>query len=127
MTTPTNAAVERIEELLKKATPGPWKYDGLDVFDEHGEYEATIDDGNGELIILVPTGSFEPIKDGAWLIHAELVCLLRNSIKSLLAERKALRAALELWDKKMHEGKQGEYFKLLGVWDKSVRALGSGE
>lgn len=76
-----SSELEKIEELLKKATPGPWNYETERVY-HATPWRGTIAEIQENLI------------SGRQSANAELISLLRNSIESLLAERKSLREAV---------------------------------
>lgn len=100
MSVNTPSTIAKLEELLGKATPGPWVVEraGIDLISVDGIYtrdEIKKHNANSswkERIKIVETdgGYYPPGED-----DAELICLLRNSIQALLDERSRLREALE--------------------------------
>lgn len=100
MSVNTPSTIAKLEELLGKATPGPWVVErgGIDLISVDGIYtrdEIKKHNANSswkERIKIVETdgGYYPPGED-----DAELICLLRNSIQDLLDERKRLREGLE--------------------------------
>jgi hypothetical protein len=89
----TAETVTKIEELLKKATPGPWTDEATNTSVGHCHQikpiHACVYVDNQTL----PHEAMNPPSVEA-RSNADLICLLRNSIESLLAERKALREAV---------------------------------
>lgn len=82
--------VAKIEELLKKAEyPAPWVA-GIEDRGTDDEDLWDIKDKNGMAVITCDSGVYGP-----HVIDGELICLLRNSIESLLSERKRHVEALE--------------------------------
>ena len=89
MTPPSS--IQRIKELLAKATDKPWSkdwlYGALRHINRNVDFDAFVSEGwEGK----------NPQKE-----DAELICLLRNTIESLLAERERHVEALERISKEL--------------------------
>lgn len=107
--------VAKIEELLKNTTAGPWYGDNDDNYGMERVY------GHNNKSIADVIGDSAETED-----NRELIVILRNSISSLLAERKALREAVKDF---LHDGmplyEGGERYR--ADREKAKKAMAGGE
>jgi hypothetical protein len=43
--------LQRLKELAQAATPGPWRYDGLEVGDRGNRYPVVIEQADGDYVL----------------------------------------------------------------------------
>jgi len=89
--------LKEVKEREQGAMKGPWRYDGLDCFNEDGEWDQVIDISPDDLITL-PTGKFEhkeaELNTGCRK-NAEFIAHSRQDIPTLLAIIGVYRGAIE--------------------------------
>ena len=85
-----------------KATEGPWNDDGLDVFLEGEEYQHTILDSTGELLVTLPAGIFPPNADMALCktkSNADFIAHARTDLPTAIRLLEQLQGDLETYGK----------------------------
>lgn len=75
------STIEQGEEMLKRATPGPWFYDGIGYLFQGTPHDAQMvaDDGEGKQIRMRGVGADLPLD-----VNGDLIAWLRNHASELL-------------------------------------------